>query len=93
MEIKSALEAGALKVQSVEAKPTKRNPYAPFTTSTMQMDASRRLNFTAKQTMQVAQKLYEGIDIGGGETVGLITYMRTKWQANKTSRQWLSRHL
>jgi len=77
MEIKSALEAGALKVQSVEAKPTKRNPYAPFTTSTMQMDASRRLNFTAKQTMQVAQKLYEGIDIGGGETVGLITYMRT----------------
>jgi DNA topoisomerase-1 len=77
MEIKAALEAGNLKVQSVEAKPTKRNPYAPFTTSTMQMDASRRLNFTAKQTMQVAQKLYEGVDIGGGETVGLITYMRT----------------
>ena len=77
MEIKQALEAGALKVKSVEAKPTKRNPYAPFTTSTMQMDASRRLGFTAKQTMQVAQKLYEGMDVGGGETVGLITYMRT----------------
>ncbi len=77
MEIKAALEAGSLKVQSVEAKPTKRNPYAPFTTSTMQMDASRRLGFTAKQTMQVAQKLYEGLDVGGGETVGLITYMRT----------------
>lgn len=77
MEIKAALEAGDLKVQSVEAKPTKRNPYAPFTTSTMQMDASRRLGFSAKQTMQVAQKLYEGVDIGDGETVGLITYMRT----------------
>ena len=77
MEIKAALDAGNLKVQSVEAKPTKRNPYAPFTTSTMQMDASRRLNFTAKQTMQVAQKLYEGIDVGDGETTGLITYMRT----------------
>lgn len=77
MEIKAALEAGDLKVQSVEAKPTKRNPYAPFTTSTLQMDASRRLGFSAKQTMQVAQKLYEGVDIGDGETVGLITYMRT----------------
>ncbi len=77
MEIKAALDAGDLKVQSVEAKPTKRNPYAPFTTSTMQMDASRRLSFTAKQTMQVAQKLYEGIDVGDGETTGLITYMRT----------------
>lgn len=77
MEIKAALEAGNLKVQSVEAKPAKRNPYAPFTTSTLQMDASRRLGFTAKQTMQVAQKLYEGLDVGDGETVGLITYMRT----------------
>ncbi len=54
----------------------KRNPYAPFATSTLQMDASRKLGFSAKQTMQVAQRLYEGVDIGG-ETVGLITYMRT----------------
>ena len=54
----------------------KRNPYAPFTTSTLQQDASRKLGFSAKQTMQVAQRLYEGVDIGG-ETVGLITYMRT----------------
>ena len=76
MEIKSVLEAANLSVEKVEAKPVKRNPYAPFMTSSMQMDASRRLGFSAKQTMQVAQKLYEGVDIGG-ETVGLITYMRT----------------
>jgi len=76
MEIKSMVEASGLKAEKVEAKPVKRNPYAPFTTSSMQMDASRRLGFSAKQTMQVAQKLYEGVDIGG-ETVGLITYMRT----------------
>ena len=54
----------------------RRNPYAPFTTSTLQQEASRKLGFSAKQTMQVAQRLYEGVDIGG-ETVGLITYMRT----------------
>ena len=54
----------------------RRNPYAPFTTSTLQKDASRKLGFSAKQTMQVAQRLYEGVDIDG-EMVGLITYMRT----------------
>jgi len=74
--IKAAIEGGAFKVVSVEKKATKRNPYAPFTTSTLQMDASRKLGFSAKQTMGVAQKLYEGVDIGG-ETAGLITYMRT----------------
>jgi DNA topoisomerase-1 len=60
----------------VEAKPPKRNPSPPFTTSTLQQAASSKLGFNASRTMQVAQKLYEGIDIGG-ETVGLITYMRT----------------
>jgi DNA topoisomerase I len=74
--IKAAIENSSFKIASVDKKPTKRNPYAPFTTSTMQMDASRRLGLDAKQTMSVAQRLYEGIDIGG-ETVGLITYMRT----------------
>ncbi len=66
----------SLNVTRVESKPTKRNPYAPFTTSTLQQDASRRLGFSANRIMQIAQRLYEGIDIGG-ETVGLITYMRT----------------
>jgi DNA topoisomerase I len=70
------LEGASFTVESVEAKPTKRNPAPPFTTSTLQQAASSKLGFNAKRTMQVAQKLYEGIDIGG-ETVGLITYMRT----------------
>ncbi len=74
--IKAAIEHGDFTVGAVEKKPVKRNPYPPFTTSTLQMDASRKLGFSAKQTMQVAQRLYEGVDVGG-ETVGLITYMRT----------------
>ena len=74
--IKAAIEKGDFRVVSVERKAVKRNPYAPFATSTLQMDASRKLGFSAKQTMQVAQRLYEGVDLGG-ETVGLITYMRT----------------
>ena len=63
-------------VASAEAKQTKRNPYPPFITSSLQQEASTKLGFSAKNTMMVAQKLYEGVDIGG-ETVGLITYMRT----------------
>ncbi len=63
-------------VASVEHKQVKRNPYPPFTTSTLQQEASRKLGLGATRTMRIAQKLYEGIDIGG-ETVGLITYMRT----------------
>jgi DNA topoisomerase I len=74
--IKAAIEKGEFTVVSVDKKAVKRNPFAPFATSTLQMDASRKLGFSAKQTMQVAQRLYEGVDLGG-ETVGLITYMRT----------------
>jgi DNA topoisomerase-1 len=73
---KSALETAAFTVGSVEAKPVKRHPQPPFTTSTLQQEASRKLGFAPAHTMRVAQRLYEGIDIGG-ETVGLITYMRT----------------
>ena len=71
-----ALETGAYAVTKVEAKPARRNPQPPFTTSTMQQEASRKLGFTPNRTMQLAQRLYEGVDIGG-ETIGLITYMRT----------------
>ena len=67
---------GELLVEKVEKKQRKRNPAAPFTTSTLQQEASRKLGFTAKKTMSVAQQLYEGIELDG-ETVGLITYMRT----------------
>jgi DNA topoisomerase-1 len=64
------------KASAVEKKQSRRNPYAPFTTSTLQQEASRKLGLTATRTMRTAQQLYEGADIGG-ETVGLITYMRT----------------
>ncbi len=73
---RAAVQAATFKVTSVEKKPAKRSPAPPFTTSTLQQEAARKLGFAAQRTMQAAQKLYEGIDIGG-ETVGLITYMRT----------------
>ena len=74
--IREMLEGATFRTDSVEAKPTRRNPAPPFTTSTLQQAASSKLGFNASRTMQVAQRLYEGIDLGG-ETVGLITYMRT----------------
>ncbi len=67
---------GKLLVTKVEKKQRKRNPAAPFTTSTLQQEAARKLGFTAQRTMRIAQQLYEGIDVGNG-AVGLITYMRT----------------
>ena len=72
----AAISAAHLAVQSVETKRVRRNPQPPFTTSTLQQEASRKLGFSASRTMQIAQKLYEGINIGS-ETTGLITYMRT----------------
>jgi DNA topoisomerase-1 len=78
-EAKRAVEAITSRkftIGSVESKPVKRHPAPPFITSTLQQEASRKLGFSAKRTMQVAQQLYEGVDVGG-ETVGLITYMRT----------------
>ncbi len=76
MEAKAAVEAAHFTVGSVEKKRAKRNPPAPFQTSTLQQEASRKLGFGAQATMRTAQSLYEGVEIGG-ETVGLITYMRT----------------
>jgi len=72
----AAISAQKFAVGSVEAKPVKRNPSPPFITSTLQQEASRKLGFNAKRTMQIAQGLYEGVEIGGDVT-GLITYMRT----------------
>ena len=71
-----AVKAGDFRVASIERKSTFRNPQPPFTTSTLQQEASRKLGFGTARTMRIAQRLYEGVDIGG-ETVGLITYMRT----------------
>ncbi|MGV8932388.1 MAG: DNA topoisomerase I [Luteimonas sp.] len=72
-----AAAQGALHVTDVASKERKRRPSPPFTTSTLQQEASRKLGFTTKRTMQVAQKLYEGVAIGDEGTVGLISYMRT----------------
>ncbi|OYW08372.1 MAG: DNA topoisomerase I, partial [Rhodospirillales bacterium 12-71-4] len=76
MAAKAAVEAGSFTVGSVDKRRTRRNPPPPFTTSTLQMEASRKLGMGAQAAMRVAQQLYEGADIGG-ESVGLITYMRT----------------
>ena len=76
LSAKRRLEGGRFHVEQVERKRVKRHPPPPFTTSTLQQEASRKLGFGAQQTMRVAQHLYEGVDVAG-ETVGLITYMRT----------------
>ncbi len=74
--IAGKVEAGLFKVTDVRKKQAKQQPAAPFITSSLQMEASRKLGFTARKAMQVAQRLYEGIEVDG-EPVGLITYMRT----------------
>ncbi len=70
------LDGANYRVRTVRQREQQRHPAAPFTTSTLQQDASRKLSSTARRTMSIAQQLYEGVDIGG-DTVGLITYMRT----------------
>ncbi|MEZ0116629.1 UNVERIFIED_ORG: DNA topoisomerase-1 [Heyndrickxia coagulans] len=76
-KITGMLKSDKFQVSSVTHKEKKRNPAPPFTTSSLQQEAARKLNFRAKKTMMVAQQLYEGIDLGKEGTVGLITYMRT----------------
>src|SRR5271170_6818654 len=73
---KTALEQALFSVVAIESKPVKRHPYPPFTTSTLQQEASRKLGLAPARTMQIAQRLYEGVDVGDG-AAGLITYMRT----------------
>ncbi len=85
-------------VRSVTRGERKRNPAPPFITSTLQQDAGRKLGFSAKKTMTVAQQLYEGIEIGGEGAVGLITYMRTDSvriaaEAQQEARQWASERI
>ncbi len=71
------IEGKSFSIEKIEKKKRKRSPAPPFTTSTLQQEASRKLRFTAKKTMLVAQQLYEGIELGGEGSTGLITYMRT----------------
>ncbi len=74
--LKDALEGGRFAVGTIESKSQRRHPAPPFTTSTLQQEASRKLGYSPRHTMQLAQRLYEGVDMGG-ESEGLITYMRT----------------
>ncbi len=76
-QIVADLDGAAFAVASVKQRETRRNPAAPFTTSTLQQEASRKLKFRVRKTMQTAQALYEGVDLGAEGTQGLITYMRT----------------
>jgi DNA topoisomerase-1 len=91
------LRQGQYQISSIEKKQQKRQPQPPFTTSSLQQEAARKLGFTAKKTMQIAQKLYEGIEIKG-DTVGLITYMRTdgvyvSGDAIAATRNWIKGNL
>ncbi|HVN68113.1 MAG TPA: type I DNA topoisomerase [Candidatus Binatia bacterium] len=94
-EILAALDGAEYRIASIKRRELRRNPPAPFTTSTMQQEASRRLKMRVRRVMQVAQALYEGIDLGGSEgTVGLITYMRTDStrisdQARDSAREYI----
>jgi DNA topoisomerase-1 len=76
-KILEALEAAPFRVAKIETKPQRRNPAPPFITSSLQMEANRKLRFTPKKTMSLAQRLYEGMELGDEGPVGLITYMRT----------------
>jgi DNA topoisomerase-1 len=97
-ELMADLAARGWSVESVERKKAKRSPNAPFTTSTLQQEANNRFGFSAKQTMRLAQQLYEGLELGGDGATGLITYMRTDSvnlaeQFVDEAREWLAKHL
>ena len=76
-EVLNQMDGNTFIVETVTKKERRRNPAVPFTTSSLQQEAARKLNFRARKTMMLAQQLYEGIDLGKEGTVGLITYMRT----------------
>ena len=93
----AAMEGKPWSVSSVEKKAQKRSPLPPFITSKLQQEAARLLKFPVRKTMSVAQRLYEGVDLAGGETVGLITYMRTdstrlSAQAVEAAREFIPGH-
>ena len=86
------LRASGFAVAEIESRQVRRNPFPPFTTSTLQQESSRKLGLSANRTMQIAQRLYEGVDLAG-ETVGLITYMRTDGVAISAEAIAAARHL
>lgn len=90
-KIVSEIKGKDLQIKKIEKKNRKKSPYRPFTTSTLQQEASNKLGFTTKKTMQIAQQLYEGIAIKGKGTLGLITYMRTDSQRISQEAQALAK--
>ncbi len=86
------MESARYEVRKIRRGPRVRKPYPPFITSTLQQDASRQLNYSAKKTMTVAQQLYQGIDVGNGGETGLITYMRTDSTNISESSQYQARN-
>lgn len=91
------LEGATYQVEHIEKRQRKRTPPPPFITSTLQQEASRKLGYSAKRTMQIAQQLYEGVDLGEEGSVGLITYMRTdsvrlSQEALQMAREYLQQH-
>jgi DNA topoisomerase-1 len=98
LELVEALKQASYQVAGVEKKRRSRNPAPPFITSTLQQEAARKLRYTAQRTMAIAQRLYEGIDLGKQGAVGLITYMRTDStrvakEAVTEVRDWIRKHL
>jgi len=92
--IASEIRSGSLLLSRIEKKERKRSPNPPFTTSTLQQEASRKLRFTAKKTMSLAQQLYEGVEIGEEGSVGLITYMRTdSVRVAPEAQEWARRYI
>ncbi len=92
--IAKEVEKQVLSLGKVEKKERKRTPYPPFTTSSMQQEASRKLKFTAKRTMMIAQQLYEGIELGEEGSVGLITYMRTdSVRISSEAQEWAAAYI
>ena len=92
----SALEKAKWSLASVDSQERQRRPLAPFITSQLQRDAASKLGFNVRRTMGVAQRLYEGIDIGADGTTGLITYMRTDSprvspEAVQGAREWIKK--
>ena len=88
------IEKGQYIVTDVKKGEKKRTPAPPFTTSTMQQEASRKLGFTLKRTMSIAQGLYEGVNVGAKGTVGLITYMRTdSTRISEEARAYAKEHI
>ena len=97
-EVVTALDGASWSVVSVESRQQQRRPLAPFITSQLQRDASSKLGFNVRRTMGVAQRLYEGVEIGAEGPVGLITYMRTDSprvspEAKESAREWIAKNL